>query len=181
MHLLRDALPEAQGRGARIVARLAVIGIGQGLRGDDAAGIEAVRAWQQANPVTAKRADVLVELLEVPGLDLLDRLEEAEAAIIVDAVQGNGAPGTLHEVRVEQLDAFTSSAKSAHGWGVAETLRMGRQLDRGLAPADVHVIGIEGRQFDMGSGLSPEVREALPRAGVAIQRQVEESLQSMAR
>jgi hypothetical protein len=46
-----------------------VLGIGQSLRGDDAAGLEAVCLWQQTHPLTAQK--VQVEFTELPGLGLL--------------------------------------------------------------------------------------------------------------
>ncbi len=178
MHIVRDTLLEAQGRGARIEHRVAVIGIGQRLRGDDAAGIEAVQAWMSAYPRTAGRPEVQAEMLEAPGLGLLEALEDVETAIIVDAFQAGEAPGAVMQLGQNDLDAFDSSAKSAHGWGVAETLRIGRRLDARLAALRVRIVGIAGRDYAVGSPMSPEVRAALPRATIAIQEQVERALNS---
>ena len=103
-----------------------LIGIGQSLRGDDAAGLEAVRLWQAQYPQTAQKLQV--ELSELPGLALLDRLDGMEAAILVDAVQSRATPGTIQRLGPEELAAFSTDAQSAHGWGVAETLALGRSL-----------------------------------------------------
>lgn len=157
---------------------MVVIGIGQSLRGDDAAGLEAVEAWRTANPATAERPDLSVETLEVPGLALLERLQQAQSAIIVDAIRSGAAPGTLLQAGLEQIEVFTSAAKSAHGWGVAETLQLGRRLDPELENLDVHLLGIEGKDYSVGRGLSSEVLEALPRASIAIQKQVDQLLNS---
>ena len=117
-------------------------------------------------------------ILEVPGLALLDVLEGVEAVVIVDSVQAGAPAGTIHRVAAGQLQAFASSSKSAHGWGVAETLRLGGSLDPGLKETEVCVIGIEGECFTVGAGLSPAVREALPGARAAIQLQVDRLLKS---
>ncbi|MCK7527480.1 MAG: hypothetical protein MZV64_62685 [Ignavibacteriales bacterium] len=77
MHLVRDSLPEAEDR--REVTKVAVIGIGQSLRGDDAAGLEAVRQWREKFPETASRLEVQVEAGELPGLALLDVLNDVDA------------------------------------------------------------------------------------------------------
>ena len=156
--------------------KIAVIGIGQSLRGDDAAGLEAVRRWQEQFPETARRPEVYVELNELPGLALLDELEGCDAGILVDAVQSYAGPGTLHRLNPEQLSAFGSDAKSAHGWGVAETLQLGRQLNPERPQIPVRVIGIEASQLSVGVGLSQEVTEALPMACQAIQDEVEKLL-----
>ena len=114
--------------------RIAVIGIGQSLRGDDAVGLEAVRQWQGKFPEIACRPEVRVEASELPGLGLLDMLEDADTAILVDAVQSTASPGTVHRLTENDLATFTADAKSAHGWGVAETLGMGRLLGKANIP-----------------------------------------------
>jgi hydrogenase maturation protease len=150
---------------------LLVLGIGQSLRGDDAAGLEAVRLWQQTYPQTAQR--VQVELFELPGLALLDRLEGMEAAILVDALQTNLTPGTIHRLGPEELAAFTLDSQSAHGWGVAETLALGRSLYPWLAQCRITLIGIAGSAFEMGAALSPAVQAALPEAAALIEKEVQ--------
>ena len=108
--------------------KIAVIGIGQSLRGDDAAGLNAIRQWQKKYPETASRPEVRVDASELPGLALIDLLDDTDAAVIVDAVQSSAKPGTIHRISPDELSAFTPDAQSAHGWGVAETLQLGREL-----------------------------------------------------
>ena len=152
---------------------IAVIGIGQSLRGDDAVGLEAVRQWQENYPDTAKRSDIKVDVSELPGLALLDLLDGMEAAILVDAVKGYSVPGTIHTLLPEQLAAFTSDTKSAHGWGVAETLQLARMLNPDRRTIPIQLIGIEAGQMEMGSGLSEKLKQALPRVCEAIQNEVQ--------
>ncbi|KAF0107011.1 MAG: hydrogenase maturation protease [Anaerolineaceae bacterium] len=151
-----------------------VLGIGQSLRGDDAAGLEAVRLWRETHPQTARR--VRVETAELPGLALLDLLMGADAAILVDAVQAAAPAGTVIRVGPDELAAFTPDAQSAHGWGVAETLQLGRALDPALAHVRVTLLGIVGKDFGMGAALSPEVQQALAEAAERIEAEVQELL-----
>jgi hydrogenase maturation protease len=150
---------------------LLVLGIGQSLRGDDAAGLEAVRLWQQAYPLTAQK--VQVELSELPGLALLDHLQDMHAAVLVDALHTSAAPGTLHRLGPDELAAFTTDAQSAHGWGVAETLVLGRSLYPGLTQCRITLIGIAGSRFGLGMGLDPAVQAALPQAAAMIETEVQ--------
>jgi len=172
MHLMRNAFLEA--RCQREVIRVAVIGIGQSLRGDDAVGLEAIRQWREKFPETASRPEVQIEASELPGLALLDTLNEVDAAILVDAIQGSN-PGVIHRLSEEELAAFTSDSKSAHGWGVAETLRLRKKLTD--AKANVSIIGIEVEQVEIGAGLSKVVEEALPKACEAIEAEINHLLQ----
>lgn len=151
--------------------KIAVISIGQSLRGDDAAGLEAVRLWQEQYPQTARR--VRMELAELPGLGLLDLLNGMDAAILVDAVHSSAAPGTLIRIGPEDLASFTPDAGSAHGWGVAETLQLGGSLYPSLADCRISLIGIEAGPMDMGADLSPQVRAALIGAAAMIEKEVQ--------
>ena len=137
-----------------------MIGIGQSLRGDDAAGLEAVRRWEEKFPETANKPEVKIEASELPGLALIDLLNDVDAAILVDAVQSSAKPGTIHRLSEDELASFTSASKSAHGWGVAETLKMRRQLTD--AKCNIRIIGIEAEQMELGAGLSQAVKDALP-------------------
>ncbi len=148
-----------------------IIGLGQQLRGDDGAGLEAVRLWQETYPETAKKVHVI--LAEMPGLGLLDLLDGMEAAILVDAVHGSAAAGNLHHIRPEKLDSFTPGSTSAHGWGVAETLELGRSLYPELGNYRISLIGIEAGSMDMGTGLSAPVQAALPEAVKLIEKEVQ--------
>ncbi len=154
--------------------KIIVIGTGQALRGDDAAGLEAVRRWQVDFPQTAGR--VRVELCELPGLGLLELLEGMPAAILVDALHAAGSPGRLKRLQPDDLAVFAVGAASAHGWGVAETLSMGRLLYPALAHCRVTLIGIAGGQFEMGAGLSLEVQAVLQKAAAMIEKEVQSLL-----
>jgi hydrogenase maturation protease len=153
--------------------KITVIGLGQSLRGDDAAGLEAVRKWQEQYPETASRPDIRVEIFELPGLALLDLLEGADAVVIVDAVQSSDPPGTILRIGPDELASFTPDAQSAHGWGVAETLKLGVSLYPELAACRITLIGIVGKNYEMGRGLSQEVVGVLPRACNWIEKEIQ--------
>lgn len=154
--------------------KILVLGIGQSLRGDDTAGLEAVRLWREKFPETA--GGVQVELSELPGLALLDLLERIDAAILVDAVQSSASAGAVICLSPDELASFTPEAGFAHGWGVAETLQLGRSMYPSLAKCRVTLIGIVGKDFRLGVGLSPEVREALAGAVERIEKEVQNLL-----
>ncbi len=153
-----------------------MIGIGQTLRGDDAAGIEAVKQWERAYPATAARSDVSVQYSELPGLALLDMLEGFGTAVIVDAVQSAAVPGAIFRLGPDDLAAFDTGAKSAHGWGVAETLQLGRQVGTLDPSLRIRMIGIAAGQMAAGQLLSEAVVGALPLVCEAIEAEVQEAL-----
>lgn len=157
--------------------KLVVIGVGQTLRGDDAVGVIAVETWQTQYPHTANLPDVQVKTAELPGLDLLELLSGAEYALIVDAVQSGKSPGAIHILDEQSISAFDPGAGSAHGWGVAETIQLGRKLGRADLPQYIQIMGVAAQQFEIGSSLSPEVTENLPNIIDEIENQVRSALQ----
>jgi len=152
------------------MTKVAVIGIGQSLRGDDAAGLEAIHQWRERYPETANSPKVRMEASELPGLALLGMLEDVDAAILIDAVQSSALPGSIHRLNENDLATFTSDAKSAHGWGVAETLSMGRQLGRMNIP--IRLIGIEVEQTILGADMSRAVQGSIPVVCKIIQEEI---------
>jgi hydrogenase maturation protease len=150
-----------------------VVGVGQSYRGDDEAGLAAVRLWSERFSPAEWNPELRVELAESPGLGLLSLLSGAETAILVDAVQSGMEPGTVHLLAETDLIAFLAGSDSAHGWGIAETLALGRSIDPGSLPDRIILIGIEIAQVEPGIGLSSTVASAIPRVASLIQETVE--------
>ena len=93
---------------------------------------------------------------------LLERWAGAEQAIVVDAVSSGAAPGTIHRLdATERVIATRSSGAPPTPSGVAEAVELARALDR--LPRRLLVLGIEGKRFGAGAGLSPEVEQAVDR------------------
>jgi hydrogenase maturation protease len=152
--------------------KMVILGIGQSLRRDDSAGLTVVARWQEVFPAQAADPDVGVELLELPGLELLRCLEKAERALIVDAVHSGATPGDLYLLSEADLAGFGSGTGSAHGWGVAEILVLGRQLYPEMMPDRVEILGIEVGDVGMGQQLSSEVARAIDDAANMIEKWV---------
>ena len=127
-----------------------VICIGNGMRGDDGAGLVA------AERLRARGVPVVVEQPQ----NLIDAWEGIDDVIVVDTVQSGAAPGTLHRV-----DAATSplpadlQTASTHLLGLGEAIELARALGR--LPSRLSVLGIEGEAFGLGDPLSAEVDRAV--------------------
>jgi hydrogenase maturation protease len=140
---------------------IVVIGIGQEMRGDDGAGLAVVHRWQKLYPRTASR--VRVELSPLPGLDLLNVWDGARVVIIVDAIASDARPGSLTELDCDDLASFGSDAQSAHGFGLAESIKLAEELCVNQMP-QIKILAITGTDFRLGTGLSPTVKNVLPRS-----------------
>ena len=151
---------------------ITVVGIGQTLRGDDAAGPEAVQLWQKTFPATASNPRLRVQHADMPGLELIDLLAKADSVLLVDAVRSGAAPGKLHLVTPQQVAPGNSALGSSHGWGVAETLALAQELHYPL-PAQIMILGIEAASFQMGTPLSKAVADSLIKAAEMIEDRVQ--------
>jgi len=134
---------------------LALIGIGNQFRRDDAAGLEVARRLHLADPPGVK-------ILEQEGepTSLIEAWSEVDEALVVDGVSSGSEPGTLHRFEASEGPLPAELFKpSTHALGVAEAIELGRELGR--LPGRLVVYGIEGESFEVGEGLTPVVEEAV--------------------
>ena len=145
-------MSESEGAPGR--PRTLIIGLGNEYRRDDAVGLVVARRVREAAPESVR---VLEESGE--GAGLMESWQDADAVILIDAVHSGAKPGTIH-----RLDAHAHPiAKkffrfSTHAFGVAEAVELARALGR--LPPRLIVNGVEGKSFEAGVGLSPEVEAA---------------------
>jgi hydrogenase maturation protease len=140
--------------------RIAVIGLGNVLLGDDGFGprvIAHLRATWNAPPAVA--------LIDggTAGLGLVTRLTDCDVAILVDCVAGGGAAGALRSYRGVELDALPRKPRvSPHAAAVGEALALAR-LATGR-PTDAVVIGVVPQSVQVGTELSAPVLASVPAA-----------------
>ncbi len=140
--------------------RIAIIGIGNVLTGDDALGPHVVRVVEARYALPDG-----VEVLDAgtPSYDLTAFLVGLDAAVLVDAVRAKGAPGELRVYeKAELLSKRPVLAVSPHEPGVREALLNADFM--GVAPRVVRLVGVIPARTETGIGLSPEVRAAVPAA-----------------
>jgi hydrogenase maturation protease len=131
-----------------------VIGVGNRLRRDDAAGPAVIDRLQGRLP----RAVHLVESIGDP-VSLLGWWQSAAVAVVVDAVKTGSKPGTVF--RFDGHDSLPSAffRQSTHLVGLADAVQMARTLGR--MPGVLVLFGIEAENMDYGDELSPPVAAAL--------------------
>ena len=130
-----------------------VIGVGNALRHDDGAGLvvaRRLRARRGGVPITVREH-------EDETLALLDLWAGSDAVVLVDAIRSGAAPGTIHrfDASEEPLPSELRGSSSTHAVGIGAAIELARSLQR--LPRRVLVLGVEGRRFDAGVGLSAEV------------------------
>ena len=80
--------------------------------------------------------------------------------IIIDTAKAGGEPGTIYRFQPEDLAETGGTLTSAHELGVEQNLKL-MSLMRN-EPDEVVIIGIEPKEIDWGTELSPELQHKLP-------------------
>jgi len=144
----------------RLDVRTLIIGCGNILRGDDAAGpILVRRMWERGLPSRVHCADG-----GTGGMDVAFQMRGVPDVFLVDACTTGSEPGTLFEVpghEVEHLPPLTGINLHAFRWDHA--IAFARWLLKEDYPERVTVFLIEGERFDVGEGLTPAVDRAIDR------------------
>ncbi|MFZ0309197.1 MAG: hydrogenase maturation protease [Candidatus Sulfotelmatobacter sp.] len=135
--------------------RIAVLGLGNVLLGDDGFGPLAVEMFRSLYECDSK-----VEILDLgtPGLDLAPYLYDADLVVIADAVhpREEERPGTLCVYCDDDLASSQAQLRlTSHDPGVQESLAQLRLA--GHAPSEVIVVGVVPESCGLGNSISLSV------------------------
>jgi len=135
--------------------RIAVVGIGNVLLGDDGFGPLAVEMFRRLY-----ECDSNVEILDLgtPGLDLAPYLYDTDLVVIADAIYPHQEekPGTLCVYCEDDLGSSHAQLRlTSHDPGVQESLAQLRLA--GHAPSEVIVVGVVPESCGLGKGISLSV------------------------
>lgn len=137
--------------------RIAVVGIGNILMGDDGIGVAVIEALRQEElPAGVELYDAGTALS-----DMLSVIGSADRVIFVDSCRADGEPGSVYR-SVCRPDDWASEplGDSLHDIGVAHAVQMHRLAGGRLG--EIVVIGIEPKEVALREGLSPALQSRLP-------------------
>jgi hydrogenase maturation protease len=144
--------------------RALVVGIGNELRGDDAAGLEIARRVRAANV-----AGITVQESGGDISALVDAWEGFDRVILADAVSCAGEPGEVLQLdgRASELQSSVFNRPvSSHGIGVVEAIQLAKELRR--LPPSLTIYGVVGSDFRLGEKISADVKRGIDAAACAI-------------
>ena len=140
--------------------RVLIVGCGNPLRGDDAAGPVAIqRLWRAGLPDGVRCADG-----GTGGMDVAFQMRGVDHVGLIDACATGAEPGSLFEVpgsEVEQLPPLAGINLHAFRWDHA--LAFARWLLKEDYPRQVTVYLIEAERLDFSEALSDTVDRAVDR------------------
>ncbi len=135
--------------------RIAVLGLGNLMRTDDAVGMLALQRLRADS-----RFPQAVPLIEggTLGLDLLYPLEGVTHLLALDAIDAGVRPGMLLRYSGNEIERLPI-AKSVHLLGFSDLVGALRLVEN--APAEIVVLGVQPEKIDWGTELTPTVASAL--------------------
>jgi hydrogenase maturation protease len=143
------------------------IGVGNEFRCDDAVGLVILRKLQRQIPPSIQTVEASGE-----GVALMEAWFGAEKVYLFDAVRSGAEVGTI-----DRIDAQVQSVPakcfnySTHAFGVAEAVELSRTLNQ--LPSKLIIYGVEGKNFAIGIGISPEVEQAAEEVGRRVLSELE--------
>jgi len=144
--------------------KVAIIGIGNVLNGDDGIGPHVARLLAATYEFPE---GVTCEDFGTPGYELTTFIMDRDAVVLVDAVKLSGAPGEVHVVdKDELLKRPMPGVVSAHEPGVREAL-LNAQFNEVL-PKVFKLIGVIPEQTESNAPLSPVVARFFLGAGIPL-------------
>lgn len=147
---------------------ITVLGVGNILLTDEGFGATIVTELSQEYDFSYN-----VQFLDggTMGMELLHYIGDAEYILLVDAVDGGEAPGTVYEFKHEDLERYFSDYVSVHEVGIQDILRIRAMQDNPFKEAIV--IGAEPESLDIGMELSPTLRAVVPEVKERILKQLQ--------
>ncbi len=126
-----------------------VICLGNPLMGDDGLGIVAAEKLMKLG---------FKDVVCTPDVtSLIDKLSEVDAAIVIDAVDWGGEPGSIIKAKLEELK--DKSIRLSHSISPIELIELMRRLIS--KPIEVFIVGVQPQSIELRKGLTPPVEQAV--------------------
>jgi len=135
--------------------KILIVGIGSMYRKDDAAGLYTAQQLKNHNPRHTR-------IIECPdgGIGLIEEWKKFDTVIIIDAIRSGVHPGTIYRFDALHQKIPTKHFRcSSHTFDIVNTIEFAKVLNK--CPYNLIVYGIEGRWFEVGTGLSEEVKKSV--------------------
>ena len=137
--------------------RAVVLGIGNTILTDEAAGVRAALALEQAYKVPAN-----VQVIDggTSGMEMIEDLSNLDFLIVLDVVKTGAAPGTVVKIAGDEIPVFFRQKLSPHQIALPDVLASLELLD--TMPKEIIVLGIEPISLELGIEMTPTIAEKVP-------------------
>lgn len=134
-----------------------VLGIGNTILTDEAAGVRTVEALEQAYRMPS---NVLVIDGGTSGMEMIEDLSNLDFLLVIDVVKTGAAPGTLVKIAGAEIPVFFRDKLSPHQIGLPDVLASLELLD--AIPKEIVVLGVEPISLELGMDMTPTIAATIP-------------------
>ena len=136
-------------------SRIAIVGIGNTLRSDDAAGILVARALKKSRLLPDLKSMFVMDAGHAPENTTGElRTFAPDTVLLIDAVEMGEAPGTIRWVDMEEIEGMSASTHSLPLSMLASYLNWELKCE-------VTLLGIQLKTNDVGETVSADVSRAV--------------------
>ena len=137
--------------------RAVVLGVGNIILSDEAAGVRAVealeRGWLLPQNVMAIDGGT-------SGMEMIEDLSAIDLLIVLDVVKTGAPPGTLVKIAGDEIPVFFRHKLSPHQIALPDVLASLELLD--AMPKEIVVLGVEFSSLELGLEMTPTIAEKVP-------------------
>lgn len=137
--------------------RAVVLGIGNTILTDEAAGVRAVELLEQRYRVPD---NVLVIDGGTSGMEMIEDLSDLDFLIVIDVVKTGAAPGTVVKIAGDEIPVFFRRKLSPHQIALPDVLASLELLD--AMPKEIIVLGVEPISLELGMEMTDTVAAKVP-------------------
>lgn len=137
--------------------RAVVLGIGNTILTDEAAGVRAVEALERAY-----KMPVNVQVIDggTSGMEMIEDLSNLDFLIVIDVVKTGAAAGTVVKIEGDEIPVFFRRKLSPHQIALPDVLACLELLD--TMPKEIIVLGVELISLELGMEMTPTVAAKVP-------------------
>jgi len=137
--------------------RAVVLGIGNTILTDEAAGVRAVELLEQRYRMPD---NVLVIDGGTSGMEMIEDLSNLDFLIVIDVVKTGAAPGTVVKIAGDEIPVFFRRKLSPHQIALPDVLASLELLD--TMPKEIVVLGVEPISLELGMEMTETIAEKVP-------------------
>jgi hydrogenase maturation protease len=136
--------------------RAVVLGIGNTILTDEAAGVRAAMALEGAYQIPDN-----VQVIDggTSGMEMIEDLSDLDLLIVIDVVKTSAAPGTVVKIAGDDIPVFFRRKLSPHQIALPDVLASLELL--GTMPQEIVVLGVEPVSLELGMEMTPTVADKI--------------------
>ncbi len=137
--------------------RAVVLGIGNTILSDEAAGVRAAESLEQSYSIPDN-----VQVIDggTSGMEMIEDLSDLDFLIVIDVVKTGAAPGTVVKIAGDEIPVFFRRKLSPHQIALPDVLASLELLD--AMPKEIVVLGVEPITLELGMEMTPTVAQTIP-------------------